>query len=50
MQALDRTQPLLPLSPGQERRGHDYKHHGTTALLAALDTRLWIGRRGVGVV
>jgi transposase len=29
MQALDRTQPLLPLSPGQaERRSHDYKRHG----------------------
>jgi transposase len=38
MQALDRTQPLLPLSPGQaERRTHDYKRHGTTALFAALD-------------
>ena len=38
MQALDRTQPLLPLSPGQaERRSHDYKRHGTTALFAALD-------------
>ena len=35
MQALDRTQPLLPLSPGQaERRSHDYKRHGTTALFA----------------
>jgi transposase len=38
MQALDRSQPLLPLSPGQpERRTHDYKRHGTTALFAALD-------------
>ena len=38
MQALDRSQPLLPLSPGQaERRSHDYKRHGTTALFAALD-------------
>jgi transposase len=38
VQALDRTQPLLPLSPGQpERRSHDYKRHGTTALFAALD-------------
>ena len=35
MQALDRTQPLLPLSAGQaERRSHDYKRHGTTALFA----------------
>lgn len=39
IQALDRTQPLLPLRPGQvERRTHDYKRHGTTSLFAALDT------------
>lgn len=32
-QALDRTQPLLPLRPGQvERRTHDYTRHGTTSL------------------
>lgn len=38
IQALDRTQPLLPLSPGQiERRTHDYVRHGTTTLFAALD-------------
>jgi transposase len=38
IQALDRTQPLLPLQPGQvERRTHDYKRHGTTSLFAALD-------------
>ena len=38
VQALDRTQPLLPLRPGQiERRTHDYKRHGTTSLFAALD-------------
>jgi transposase len=38
VQALDRTQPLLPLSPGQpERRTHDYVRHGTTSLFAALD-------------
>ena len=37
-QALDRTQPLLPLRPGQvERRTHDYKRNGTTSLFAALD-------------
>ena len=36
IQALDRTQPLLPMRPGQaERRTHDYKRHGTTSLLAA---------------
>ena len=40
IQALDRTQPLLPLRPGQaERRTHDYKRHGTTSLLAALDVK-----------
>jgi transposase len=39
IQALDRTQPLLPLRPGQaERRTHDYERHGTTTLFAALDT------------
>ena len=38
IQALDRTQPLLPLRPGQpERRSHDYKRHGTRSLFAALD-------------
>lgn len=38
MQALDRTQPLLPMRPGQiERRTHDYVRHGTTTLFAALD-------------
>src|SRR5205809_2210153 len=40
MQALDRTQPLLPMRPGQvERRTHDYARHGTTSLFAALDPR-----------
>lgn len=40
IQALDRTQPLLPLRPGQpERRTHDYKRHGTTSLFAALDAK-----------
>jgi transposase len=38
VQALDRTQPLLPLGPGQaERHTHDYERHGTTSLFAALD-------------
>jgi transposase len=37
MQALDRTQPLLPLRPGTpERRSHDYRRHGTSSLFAAL--------------
>jgi transposase len=40
IQALDRTQPLLPLRPGQpERRSHDYRRHGTTSLFAALNVR-----------
>jgi transposase len=40
IQALDRTQPLLPLQPGQvERRTHDYKRHGTTSLFAALELK-----------
>ncbi len=38
IQALDRTQPVLPMLPGMpERRPHDYKRHGTTSLFAALD-------------
>jgi transposase len=38
IQALDRTQPLLPMRPGQAaRRTHDYVRHGTTSLFAALD-------------
>jgi hypothetical protein len=36
--ALDRTQPLLPMRPGQiERRTHEYTRHGTLSLFAALD-------------
>jgi transposase len=38
VQALDRTQPLLPVDFGlTEKRTHDYKRHGTTNLFAALD-------------
>src|SRR5207253_7736890 len=38
IQALDRTQPMLPMRPGQvERRTHDYKRNGTTSLFAALE-------------
>ena len=38
IQALDRTQPILPLAPGlPERRTHDYLRHGTTTLFAALE-------------
>jgi transposase len=40
IQALERTQPLLPLRPGQvERRTHDYTRHGTTTLFAALNAK-----------
>ena len=40
IQALNRTQPLLPMRPGQvERRSHDYVRHGTTSLFAALDIK-----------
>ena len=40
IQALDRTQPLLPMRPGQvERRTHDYQRHGTTSLFAALELK-----------
>ncbi len=38
IQALDRTEPILPLRPGlPERRTHDYKRCGTTSLFAALN-------------
>jgi transposase len=38
IQALDRTQPILPMQPGlPERATHDYKRHGTSSLYAALD-------------
>jgi len=38
VQALDRSQPVLPMRPGQaERSTHDYYRHGTTSLFAALD-------------
>ena len=37
-QALDRSQPVLPMMPGMpERRSHDYVRHGTTSLFAAFD-------------
>ncbi len=39
IQALERTQPLLPLRPGlPARQTHDYRRHGTTTLFAALNT------------
>jgi transposase len=40
IQALDRLDPVLPLSPGRaERHGFEYYRHGTVSLYAALDTR-----------
>ena len=38
IQALDRTQPVLPMLPGTpERRTHDYERHGITSLFAAFN-------------
>jgi transposase len=38
IQALDRSQPVLPMMPGMpERRTHDYLRHGTTSLFAAFN-------------
>ncbi|MGH7717608.1 MAG: IS630 family transposase [Gemmatimonadaceae bacterium] len=40
IQALDRKDPILPLSPGRaERHGFEYVRHGTLSLFAALDTQ-----------
>ena len=40
IQALDRTQPLMPMDFGHpEQRTHDYVRHGTTSLFAALDVK-----------
>jgi len=47
IQALDRSQAVMPTRPGQpERRSHDYTRHGTTSLFAALDiaTGMVIGK------
>jgi transposase len=44
IQALDRTQPILPLRPGlPERQTHDYERHGTTTLFAALNVLVGTG-------
>jgi len=44
---MDRTQPVLPMRPGQvERRTHDYRRHGTTTLFAALN---WFAKRSRAV-
>ncbi|MCX4810585.1 hypothetical protein OG601_08100 [Streptomyces sp. NBC_01239] len=38
IQALNRSQPVLPIAPGiSERRTHDYVRYGPTALFAAFD-------------
>ena len=38
VQALNRTQPILPIAPGvPARQSHDYERHGVTSLFAALD-------------
>jgi len=40
VQALDRLDPVLPMSPGRaERHGFEYFRHGTLSLYAALDTK-----------
>jgi len=40
IQALDRLDPVLPMSPGRvERHGFEYYRHGTLSLYAALDVR-----------
>jgi hypothetical protein len=45
-QAVDRTQPVLPLLPGApQRRTHDYTRHGTTNLYARAEPGLWPGHR-----
>src|SRR5215472_10539874 len=40
VQALNRTQPILPMGPGiPARQSHDYERHGVTSLFAALDVK-----------
>ena len=39
LQALDRSPPLLPMTPGQpQRRPHDYARHGVTSLCSPRST------------
>ncbi len=41
VQALERSQPVLPMRPGApERRTHDYYRHGTLSLFAALEVAI----------
>lgn len=38
VQALNRTEPILPLAPGvPARQSYDYKRHGVTSLFAAME-------------
>ena len=40
VQALNRTQPILPMAPGvPSRQSHDYERHGVTSLFAALNVK-----------
>jgi len=52
IQALDRSQPLLPMRPGQaERRTADYQRHGTINLFAALDAKAGtVSASSIGVI
>ena len=51
IQALDRTQPGLPLKKGRAgTMTHDYKRHGTTTLFAALDVATGAGQQGEDLV
>ena len=48
IQALNRTQKMLPMQPGHaEQRTHDYVRHGTTTLFAALEIATGQGHRAV---
>jgi hypothetical protein len=50
IQALERTQPILPMRPGQaERRSHDYRRAGTVSLFAAHDVKTGKSCSGAGV-
>ena len=54
VQALNRTQPILPLAPGvPARQSHDYERHGVTSLFAAMDVASGVTistcYRGIGI-
>jgi hypothetical protein len=51
IQALDRTQPILPMAPGTPSAHDDYMRHGTTTLFAALDIATGkVVARPIGVI